>query len=84
MPSCVKNVYSLWKIAGITSDRLFTVGYIFHSHQQLGSVKPLLSHDSFLILPPGLSTVFFVIFYLLKQSFTHNPQSLLLQPLNKI
>lgn len=83
MRSCGYFVYSLWKIGSKVCGRLFT-----GTLQNRSTPLPLrgqlpVSHFYPRVLPLTLSTVKTLSPPLEIASFTHNPQSLLLQPPKK-
>lgn len=84
MRSCGYFVYSLWKIGSKVCGRLFT-GVLQNrsTHLPLRGQLPV-SHFYPIILPLVLSTAISTKLHLLINSFTHNPQSLLLQPPKRI
>lgn len=81
--ACGKGVYNVRIVAGKSCQLLSTVWvYARHAANSL-CVNPLFFRTSFPYFPLSLSTANFANSPPLIHSFTHNPQHLLLLPLNK-
>jgi hypothetical protein len=78
--SWVKNVYRWYINEFKTSASLSPADAPWTTNKQQDAVQLQLMHQIINFLPKLISTTKISFLYLLKQTYTHNPQHLLLRP----